>query len=89
MNAQHTKLAADSATPLLGAAGWLSLAAAPIFATMALVTVVGRSADPICAAGSDAFPLGGMAAMYGLMSVFHLAPWLKLIARRRSAACPH
>jgi len=89
MDAQHTKPAAESATPLLGTAGWLSLAAAPTFAVMALMTAVGGSADPICAAAPDAFPLSGMAAMYALMCIFHVAPWLKLIVRRRSAARPH
>jgi hypothetical protein len=28
------------------------------------------------------FPLGGMAPMYLLMSVFHATPWLRLIAGR-------
>src|SRR5581483_6893275 len=34
----------------------------------------------------DASPLGGMALMYALMSVFHAAPWLKLISSRRTGA---
>jgi hypothetical protein len=33
----------------------------------------------------DVSPVGGMVPMYLLMSVFHSAPWLKLIAGRRSA----
>jgi len=65
-----------------GAAGWLSLAAAPTFALMALLTgLSGGPLDALCAA--DASPLNGMALMYLLMSAFHLAPWLKLISRRR------
>jgi hypothetical protein len=28
-------------------------------------------------------PLGGMVTMYLLMSAFHAAPWLDLIARRK------
>jgi hypothetical protein len=64
----------------LGAADWLSLAAAPTFALMALLTgVLGGPADVLCAAMQDASPLSGMAPMYLLMSAFHLAPWLKLI----------
>jgi len=63
-----------------GAASWLSLAAAPIFAGMALLTALSGAPDMLCASAS---PLGGMAAMYGLMSAFHLAPWLKLIAHHR------
>lgn len=69
-----------------GAADWLSLAAAPTFAMMALLTAVSGDADMICSAAQDASPLSGMAMMYLLMSAFHLAPWLKLVAGRRSAA---
>ena len=68
----------------LGAAHWLSLAAAPTFAIMALVTAVSGGADMICSA--EASPLNGMVMMYLLMSAFHLGPWLKLVASRRSAA---
>jgi len=63
-----------------GVAVGLSLAAAPVFAVMALLTALHGAMDPICGAGS---PLTGMAAMYGLMSAFHVAPWLRLIGRRR------
>jgi hypothetical protein len=62
----------------LSATGWLGLAAAPTFAIMALTTS-GGAADLLCAGSS---PLGGMTAMYLLMSMFHLPPWLKLIAER-------
>jgi hypothetical protein len=66
-----------------GAAGWLSLAAAPTFALMALWTgLFGGGPDMLCM--RDASPLNGMALMYALMSAFHTAPWLKLIARRKS-----
>jgi hypothetical protein len=63
------------------AANGLYLAAAPTFATMALLTGVLGSADALCSTAS-ASPLGGMVPMYLLMSVFHSAPWLKLIAGR-------
>jgi len=65
------------------AAGWLSLAAAPTFALMALLTgVFGSSAmDMMCSPG-HASVLGGMVPMYLLMSAFHSAPWLKLIFGR-------
>ena len=74
--------------PALRADRLLSLAAAPIFAVMALLTVVfgGGPVDAICSV-AGASPLGGMVPMYLLMSAFHLAPWLKLISHWRSGAC--
>jgi len=61
------------------AADGLCLAAAPTFALMALASYLspGMAAMP-CAATPDASPVGGMTTMYLLMSVFHLAPWLRL-----------
>jgi hypothetical protein len=72
----------------IGAADWLSLAAMPGFGFMALLTgVLGSGApDVICSTALDAAPLNGMVLMYGLMSVFHAAPWLRLISGRRSVA---
>ena len=61
---------------------WLCLAAAPVFALMALATAFYGSSD-ICAAAPGGFPLGGMVPMYLLMSAFHLTPWLKLASGRR------
>ena len=74
------------AAAALGAAEYLSLTAAPTFAIMALLTAVtsGGRADILCSA-AHASPLGGMAAMYLLMGAFHMAPWLKLIARAASS----
>jgi hypothetical protein len=76
------------AAAVIGAANWICLAAAPIFAIMALITGArgGGSHDLFCAAMQDASPLSGMAWMYLLMSAFHSAPWLKLVASRRSGA---
>jgi hypothetical protein len=68
------------------AAGWLSLAAAPTFAIMALLTALGGSPDVLCSAAQGASPLSGMVPMYVLMSAFHSAPWLKLISGRQSGA---
>jgi hypothetical protein len=67
-----------------GAADGLCLAAAPTFAAMALLTAAfgGGPSDALCAAGHEA--LSGMVPMYLLMSAFHAASWLKLLARRRS-----
>ncbi|TCL71353.1 hypothetical protein [Rhizobium sp. BK251] len=64
-----------------GIADWLCLAAAPTFAIMGLLSANG-GADMICSSMPDAFPLDGMAAMYLLMSAFHLPPWLRLFSHR-------
>jgi hypothetical protein len=65
------------------AADWLCLAATPIFAIMALLTVRdGGQPDILCAAMQHASPLSGMVPMYFLMSFFHVGPWLKLICGR-------
>jgi hypothetical protein len=68
--------------PKISADRWLSLAAAPAFAIMALLTAMpgGAAPDFLCSA-AGASPLGGMIPMYLLMSAFHSAPWLKLIAK--------
>ena len=66
----------------------LSLAAAPTFAMMALLTGIRDDGMPgmLCSAAHDASPLTGMVPMYLLMSAFHSAPWLKLISSRRVGA---
>ena len=74
-----------SGRPTAGAthrvAGWLNLAAAPTFALMALVTGVlgGGPMEMLCSV-APGIPIDGMVLMYGLMSAFHLAPWLRLIS---------
>ncbi|HWL55833.1 MAG TPA: hypothetical protein VNQ78_04055 [Paracoccus sp. (in: a-proteobacteria)] len=60
-------------------AGWLSLAASPSFAVMAVMSALDGGGLCLSAPGSS--PLSGMTGMYLLMSVFHLPPWLRLIAR--------
>jgi hypothetical protein len=74
--------------PSASADGLLSLAAAPTFAIMALLTGIhgGSTPDMLCSAAGNGLPLSGMSLMYLLMSAFHLGPWLKLISRRRSGA---
>ena len=63
--------------PVIGT--FLSLAAAPTFAAMAMLTGVlgGAPMDTLCPAGPGA-ALSGMVPMYLLMSMFHASPWLKL-----------
>jgi hypothetical protein len=71
-----------------GAINFLSFAAAPTFAAMALLTgaVDAGPPDMLCSATQHASPLNGMVVMYLLMSAFHSAPWLKLISGRRNGA---
>jgi hypothetical protein len=57
-------------------AEWLSLAAAPTFAIMAVATAFGGAPEMLCGPAPPS-PLSGMALMYLLMSVFHAAPWLR------------
>ena len=66
---------------------WLPLAAAPTFATMALLTARDSAADMICAA-QDTSIFSGMAPMYLLMSAFHARPWLRLLVREETAHRP-
>ncbi len=70
-------------------ARWLALAATPTFAIMAVLTAVvaGGPADMLCAAGRGSV-LGGMVPMYLLMSAFHSAAWLRLLAERRRLEAP-
>ena len=75
------------------AAAWLSFAAAPTFALMAVVTGILESGSPHmrCSAAMAMSPLTGMVPMYALMSAFHLTPWLRLVSRwtKRRRARPH
>jgi hypothetical protein len=68
------------------AAGWLSLAAAPTFAIMAVLSAAIGSGAPenLCSAAHASF-IGGMVPMYLLMSAFHSVPWLKLISNLRTS----
>jgi hypothetical protein len=67
------------------AADWLGLAAAPAFATMALMTAcLGGGAEPLCLASGQSALMSGMIPMYVLMSAFHVGPWLRLIAGWRN-----
>ena len=59
---------------------WLSLAAAPTFALMAVVTSLGGQSEIFCSS-ADQSPLGGMVPMYLLMAAFHSPSWLRLLNR--------
>jgi hypothetical protein len=76
---------AQVAVAVLGIIKWLSLAATPTFAMMALMTVaLGGGAEPLCSAMQHGSLWSGMVPMYLLMGAFHSAPWLRLIAGGRS-----
>jgi hypothetical protein len=63
------------------AASLLSLAAAPTFVVMALWSAIaGGPAEMMCGSGGSTLSVNGMAAMYVLMSVFHVPPWLTLLS---------
>jgi hypothetical protein len=66
-------------------ASLLSLAAAPTFVVMALWSAVaGGPTAMMCSSGGGVLSLNGMAAMYALMSVFHVSPWLTLLSDWRN-----
>ena len=67
----------------LNACRWLSLAATPGFALLALLNQNQAGMPTFCAAVQDGSPLSGMVPMYVLMSVVHMTPWLRLLSRRR------
>jgi hypothetical protein len=65
----------------------LGLAATPTFALMAWISATAAPAMVICSAASSS-PIGDMAAMYLLMSLFHLPQWLSLASRRSAGTHP-
>lgn len=60
----------------------LSLAAAPAFAVMAVVSAMPGDGSMVCM--QDAWSVNDMTTMYALMGVFHLAPWLNWLAAQAS-----
>lgn len=77
----------------LRAADWLSLAAAPTFALMAVIAGIpgGGAHQMSCSAVAHMSPLTGMVPMYALMSAFHATPWLRVVPHLmtvRSASLP-
>lgn len=63
-------------------AGWLALAAAPTFASMAWISAIGTQGMAICSSVPGFLPVNDMALMYILMGLFHLSPWLRLVSSR-------
>jgi hypothetical protein len=65
--------AGDSAGPLLsGMARWLSLAAAPVFAVMAVLSASEPAAEMICS--MSGMQMQGASVFSGMV---HIGPWLK------------
>ena len=63
------------------AVSWLGLAASPTFALMAWMSVNDLQIL-YCSSAPRLLPIGGMAWMYLLMSIFHASPWLRLFFDR-------
>ncbi|HEX3864430.1 MAG TPA: hypothetical protein VHY35_22320 [Stellaceae bacterium] len=86
----HPETGQHRERPQATADGLLSLATAPTFAIMALLTGVHDSGMPgtLCSAVRDASPFAGMVPMYLLMSAFHSAAWLRLLSNWRQGADP-
>lgn len=63
---------------------WLSLAAAPTFALMGLLTAITGDAHAalLCSESGEPSPFAGMTPMYLLMALFHLTPWIGKLAPR-------
>jgi hypothetical protein len=77
MSARNERLAIPQSR---GIAGLLAYAASPTFTLMALVTAHEPSGAMLCSGATGMLPIDGMTMMYLLMSLFHLSPWLKLVA---------
>jgi hypothetical protein len=84
----HPKVGQRRELPKASVDCLLSLAAAPSFAIMALLTGIADGGMPsmLCSVAHDASSLTGMVPMYLLMSAFHSAPWLRLITNWRRSA---
>jgi hypothetical protein len=52
---------------------------------MAGIAVTDAHPIALCSRGSSILPIDGMTAMYVLMSVFHLRPWLGVVSSRPQA----
>ncbi len=61
----------------LSAGEWVGLAAAPSFATLALLSGL-SGGEAACGPHQG----GSMVVMYGLMAAFHLPPWLKRVSNQ-------
>lgn len=67
----------------------LSLAAAPVFAAMAIISAVTPTYDLICASTEGGLSITGMTWMYCLMCFFHIDAWLRLLDRAAVKLAAH
>ncbi len=83
--AEYASIPPCRPVPARSATRRLALAAAPTFATMAVVAGVVQTGTPgpICTTSHAGPWLVGMVPMYLLMSLFHAAPWWRVVARHR------
>ncbi|MCS0497282.1 hypothetical protein NVS89_19525 [Ancylobacter sp. MQZ15Z-1] len=74
----------EAIRPAFGLTDGLALGAAPTFALMAGITALNAPPMALCSTAPGGLPIDGMSAMYLLMSLFHLSPWLKRARLRAS-----
>lgn len=60
----------------------LQLAAAPVFAAMAVLAAIDEAGAPAFICASAGLAANGMVPMYLLMSLLHLGPWLRRFSRQ-------
>jgi hypothetical protein len=83
MNSKSAERTTAGSSSAFRAADSLTLAATPVFACMALLTLRYEDTRGLLCGAANGAPWNGMVAMYLLMCVAHMPPWLKLLARRR------
>ncbi|WP_191488483.1 hypothetical protein [Pseudomonas sp. FEN] len=82
LSSNHAKEGQSTGAPggvTVNIADWLCLAAAPTFASMAVLTAANTDLDMACASMQGPWPLNSMVTMYLIMAAVHLSPWLRLI----------
>ncbi|MDR7223329.1 hypothetical protein [Aminobacter aminovorans] len=79
---ETSDLGAQAAVTLRPLRRGLGLAAAPIFAAMAVISAVTPTYD-LCASAAGGLSVTGMTWMYCLMCLFHIDAWFRLLDRGR------
>jgi len=84
----ETSEGAQAAVKLRPLRRGLGLAAAPVFAAMAIISAVTPTYD-LCVSGAGGLSVTGMTWMYCLMCLFHIDAWLRLLDRGRREPNEH